>query len=701
MTKRGLLLLISILTVSIVQASMRLSAPLSYANVYSQLRGSFVLTEIPKTVTFKLAINCPYRLFVNNHLFAINNQTNNYQTNSYDVKSVLTKGKNVIAVEVINSLQNNLSFFFESKVEMLKPLNNSSNWKYLKVDPFLQTEKLMSFDANNIQSNWTSQKFDDSNWQIFDYKSVNTKVKESVLPNFNIKSTSIGKIAENSDARKANLKSGKEIKGKIAANTTIRILINNERAIAGFPEFKLTGGKDACFQFYYIEPTCLETHHLSNIPTDLISDKYISNGAENQYFIAFQRRYFKQLVVEITTQSQPVEIEKLTFIPYSYPIDELAYIKTDNEQFNKAWQEWIKLQYLFTTNSFIENPYLNTISDSKNTVNQSINLLSLSGDERLLKQIIQQNEVKILSKSNIDYNDLQFVALINQYFHYQVDTFFLHRFLPIIIKIVDFHKAQLDTLLYVFRPEFLPSVFKDKEVQQSLQFCLILDETAKLLDQYHYNSKVAEYKELSVNIKRAVMQHFSVNGSAFYYDGISKLSASQYTASLALLAGIVRSDERATVAQQIITDSTLVAAKGIELITLYRAIHESRDKSFILSSLKKQEDDLLNVFYVKQPTDISFYFGVNAIENIVGFQALSDGFNQFVIEPNIPTFNKLNVRVLCSAGAIYIDLKKNIRKNRLKGKINLPKGTKGIFIWNGKRYQLVEADNEIECKLSE
>jgi hypothetical protein len=79
---------------------------------------------------------------------------------------------------------------------------------------------------------------------------------------------------------------------------------------------------------------------------------------------------------------------------------------------------------------------------------------------------------------------------------------------------------------------------------------------------------------------------------------------------------------------------------------------------------------------------------------IAGIYPDGKHFDNIIIEPHLGDLNEINATMPHPKGEIKVKLKR--KGDKLKADITLPKGTKGVFKWNGKEVKLKAGKQCIE-----
>jgi hypothetical protein len=247
----------------------------SFENIY--LRKIFQLNQPEDSFIIEISAQQRYKLFVNGEYAGMGPQISDPEHprhDRYDINSFLTRGNNLIAAELINFGPYSGSNMFPGKTALwlrckqFPEINSSSSWKCYRnenLDPLKvkgNSEVRGGFLAPscdslvNIRSikGWYEAGFDDKNWENAKVlKTSENDPEERTIPYLERRKTGFGKILRGEDQAGNFSFTDTSFSFRVAPESAVSVLIDNNTLTTGFPEMINSGGLGSEIKIGYAE----------------------------------------------------------------------------------------------------------------------------------------------------------------------------------------------------------------------------------------------------------------------------------------------------------------------------------------------------------------------------------------------------------------------------------------------------------------
>jgi hypothetical protein len=238
----------------------------------------------------------------------------------------------------------------------------------------------------------------------------------------------------------------------------------------------------------------------------------------------------------------------------------------------------------------------------------------------------------------------------------------------------------------------------------SLQYVYTLQKAADIFDAYKMHDMAAEYRNLAVKIKTAVIKKCYDPGKGLIADSPEKKTFSQHANVLAILTNTFpATTDKAKLINTVLNDKDLAQCTLYFNYYLFEALEKTGQANQFMAALTPWEKMLqagLSTFAeTLDPTRSDchawsaspvYYF----LSLVAGIQPASPGFKSVRIQPNFGTLKNIDATMPHKLGTIHVKLKKE-NKNSVNGEITLPFHLSGVFIWNGFERKLKGGINKI------
>ncbi len=586
--------------------------------------------------------------------------------------------------------------------------------------------------------NWKSTNFDDSKWLNPKLGTVEFAVGRGFLfgstwylvprtiPFMEESKQRFGKIARSKGVNATN----NFIKGTgkltIPAHTKASILIDQTHHTIGHPVLHFSLGKSSTIKMTYAEAMYDKDWKKGN--RNVVEGKHIlgyydiieADGGSNRSFKPIGQRTFRFIQLDIETKDEALVIDDYYNVYTAYPFKENAKFITDNKVLNAIWDaSWRTLR-----NSAVEgfiDPYYEQLQYVGDTRIEAIVALSVDGDDRLMRKAIEMFDNSRLPSGLtasrfpsyivqiIPTYSLLWVNMIHDHYMYKEDAAFTKKYITGMKAVIDWWSNKVDATGMPTKMEWwnftdwspgfhngIPDGADDGySASIALQFVKTLQLASEMFADLGYTEDAAKYAALEKRIRQSVFKNCFVSEKGLFAETPNKEKFSQHTNIMAILTDAIPQNEQKAMMQKILDDKSLIQTTIYYKFYLFNALQKVGMGNLYTSLLDNWTNQLDQGLTTFAETDIEPRSECHAwsaspnyhfLKIIAGIYPMSKHFKQIMIAPNFNGLNKFKAVMPHPKGEIVVDLKKV--GNKVSGDIILPKGTTGIFKYNGKEVKL-------------
>lgn len=598
---------------------------------------------------------------------------------------------------------------------------------------------------------WQSENFEDKNWQkarpigygvpknvlgAFGTMS-GWMLVPSIIPQMELKDERLAKVANVEGNIK--LPEGFPLRKNdvvIAPNTSVKIILDQSFLTNAYPNVEFSGGKDASITLNYAES--MYTKYPLKGNRNVIEgkqllgrkDSLISDGSNNQKFVSLTYRTYRYIQVNIKTQNEPIILNDIYGTFTGYPFKLTSSLTTSNVEMDKILDIGWRTARLCAYETYMDCPYYEQLQYIGDGRIQAMVSLYNSGDDRLVKNAInlidfsRQPEGVTLSRHPsytpqfIPTFSLWYIGMLQDYSRYAADIDFIKGKMGGVRQILGYFKSyQLADGSLKNTPQWMFTDWVDNKEWKSGAGPIGANGTSAVLDlQLLWAYQVAADLENKVGTPAFATQYLTSiellkkTIRAKYWDSNKKLFAdreekdefSQHTNSLAILTGMVSSQEASQIANQLITNSQLAPASIYFKYYLHQALIKAGQGNDYLTWLDKWRENInmgLTTWAETSNVDntrsdchawgsspnIEFY------RTILGIDSDGLAFSKVKIMPHLGQMTDIKGAIPHPKGSVSASYKLDNGKWNIQ--IELPKTITGSLIWKGKTIPLKEGQN--------
>ncbi|MBN8577603.1 MAG: alpha-L-rhamnosidase [Cytophagales bacterium] len=729
-------------------------------------RKSFELKSKPQQFVIHLSADNRYRLFVNGTYVTDGPQisdSRHWRFESLDIAALLNAGSNTLAVQVVNYAEQAPVYLMGVRAAMIVQgndslsavVNSNATWKYftnpaVKALPFGPGNPELYYqyyaagpmdhvDGNNFPWGWEHPAYNDAAWpspkatetgapfSVVGYGDATWELVPRSIPLMERTWQPAGIIRRSTGLPLPVEK----FPVTVPANTTVSLLVDQQQLTSAFPELTLSGGKQSTIKLTYAEGVFNDIRnkgHRDSIQGSTlhgVHDIFIADGHEARVFTTLTYRTFRYVQVEITTQSQPLQISKFGSWFTGYPFQRKGNFEAEDQALAKVFDIGWHTARLCAYETYMDCPYWERLQYVGDTRIQALVSYYVSGDDRLARNALEQFYWSLtydgLTASRypsaltqfIPNYSLVWVTMVHDFFMYRNDPEFVRSFLPGIERVLQhFEKYLTPDKLMQEQPywDFLDHTYpthkiftesKSKKLTtNSLFYAYTLSLASELFNYYQQPERAQHYALLSQQLKAGVKRQCWDAARGLFADTPDKNYYSMHANILAILCGMIDRPEQADFLKRVTEDKTLIPTTLYFDFYLGRAMNVARAGDQYLGLLR-QWKELLNLGLTTFPEGVtrsechawSASPNFEMLATFAGIQPQTPGFKKVLIRPLLQSLQSVKGVVPHWAGEIAVEFEK--RGVQLKGSVTLPAGISGRLEWNGKVYELKSGFNSV------
>lgn len=466
-------------------------------------------------------------------------------------------------------------------------------------------------------------------------------------------------------------------------------------------------------------------------------DKFYPDGGSNRLFRPLWFRTYRYIKLDIETKDEPLVLHDLYGMYTGYPFKENASFDCDLDFMKQIWETGWRTARLCAHETYFDCPYYEQLQYVGDTRIQALISLYVDGDDRLMRKAIKMYDYS-RSYEGITTSrypsrvpqyippfSLYWINMVHDYWMYRDDPAFVRNCISGVKTILEWFADKVDKETgmlgaiphwnFVDWPTQWPWS-KDKPTGGvppggmtggssilTLQLAYTLKDAVELLDHFGEKDLAAQYDSLRISLCENTWKHCWVEKKQLLCDDILKTSYSQHANIMGILSDAIPVKLQQDLLTRLDTTSSLIQATFYYRFYLFRALKKVGLADQYVSMLKPWQDMLgmgLTTFAENPEPSRSDCHAWSAspvldfLATICGVEPAEAGFRSVKIEPHLGCLNRVEGKIPHPLGNISIILE---RENKgINGKIVLPEGLSGRFIWNKQTLVLHSGQNLID-----
>lgn len=517
----------------------------------------------------------------------------------------------------------------------------------------------------------------------------------------------------------------------VPAHTTATILLDQGFLTNAYPHLLFGDGAGATISLTYAEAL------YSKLPVkgdrSVVEGKFIlgrkdsilSDGSAGQEFTTLSWRTFRYIQLRIVTQDRPLTLDDLYGEFTGYPFHNNAKLETGNPEIDTMLKIGWRTARLCAVETYMDCPYYEQLQYVGDTRIQALVSLYNSGDDRLVKNAIQQvdesrfPEGVTLSRypsrtpQLIPTFSLWWIGMLHDYWMYGADTAFAISKLPGERQVLAyFHQWQRADGSLRGVPYWAFTDWVDSPGWESGMAPAGADGSSSVLDlqllwAYQLAAEMemrdgmrqyaTEYQARAAQLKKTIREKYWDAARGLFADRPGKDLFSQHANSLAILTGVVEGEEARAVARRLLSDTVMAQASIYFKYYLHRALIAAgygNDYSHWLD--KWREDIRMGLTTWAEMSDVAasrsdcHAWGaspnIEFFRTVLGIDSDAPGFSEIRVEPHPGDLRDLTGEMPHPNGKITAAYR--LQGGKWDIRIGLPPGTKGRLVWRSQQYPL-------------
>ncbi len=710
------------------------------------------LPEVPETLLVHVSADSRYKFYVNGELLChgpASGDQRNWQYETVDIAASLRKGKNILKAEVWNFGEERpmahpsieTAFILQAAdVERNPGISSDDSWQVFwnrayqtKPEWSLNTDigGAEVLDFRLADTAWVTalkQDHGQTKWSI--QNNAGRFLKPREIPLMRMETTRLGLLRrqEGMDRLDTAVFQKKEA-FTVPSNRKVVLLIDQEELINAYPVLRFSKGKGARVQIAYAE----SLHHpdgrkgnRNEIEGKVFSgfqDMFIASGNDGQYSPLWYRT-FRYLQLSIETGADPLQIDDLYALKEEYPFDFNARFTSKEPFIDSLLEVGWRTAKLCAVETYMDCPYYERLQYIGDTRIQGLVSLYNSGDDRLLRQALQQFDNSRMSEgitlsrypTNHDQQippfSLWWVGMVHDYWMYRGDESFVRSFLPGIRQVLSFFESRslpdgsIGPIPYwnftdwVDRDGWIFGIGPNGDQGSALidlQFLYACQKAIDLERNLGSDALAKEYEQKMAQLKEAIRGKYWSEERGLFADDVQKNYFSQHSNVLAILTRLVEGAEAESVMLKVIDDEELAQA------TIYFKFYEFMALKKVGMADRYLEE--LGVWKDHLATGLSTWAEISDVNTtrsdchawgaspnielfrmVLGIDSDAAGFSKVRISPALGKLEEASGSIPHPKGQLEVDYKKSGKRWQIR--VILPRETPGELIWEGKSYPL-------------
>ncbi len=519
----------------------------------------------------------------------------------------------------------------------------------------------------------------------------------------------------------------------IPANTTATLLLDQSYLTNAFPTLTFSGGAGAKVRLTYAEALYaddLRTKGNRNVVAGKQilgrQDTILTDGSARQVFTPLSYRTYRYVELAVTTGADPLTLDDLAAEAVGFPFERLSSLQAPLAEMDTILDVGWRTARLCAMDTYMDCPYWEQLQYIGDARIQALISLYTTGDDRLVKNALdlidhsRQPEGITTSRypTNIEQIigpfSLWYVGMLRDYLRYGSDRAFLRDKLSGARQVLDyFHHFQdasgsLRNLPNWSFTDWLMEWPRGEPPVDAAGYSAVLD--LQLLLAYQYAAELeAElgmpafadlYQQRADQLATTIRDRYWDADRTLFADTGDHDRYSQHANSLAVLAGLVPEADLPALGTRLLEEDDLAQASIYFRYYLHQALVRAGLGDDYLSWLDVWRTNLdLGLTTWAEDSDVAgarsdcHAWGsspnVEFFRTVLGIDSASPGFGTVRIAPHLGDIEQISGEMPHPAGMISV----SYDTVSGEGRVTLPAGVTGTFVWKGKVTALVGGEN--------
>lgn len=599
---------------------------------------------------------------------------------------------------------------------------------------------------------WETLSFQDSNWNnaspliagspkyvMGGYSNVGWMLVPSSLPQMELTQQRLGKVRTTEGITVPADFPAERASITIPSNTVATLLLDQTFLTNAYPTVIFSGGKNSTISIGYQEALFSKFPEKGNrneiAGKNLIGrkDSILSDGTTNQSFTTLSWRTYRYLQLQITTKESPLVLDDIYGTFTGYPFQFNAKLETSKDELKNMLGIGWRTARLCAMETYMDCPYYEQLQYIGDSRIQGLVSLYNSGDDRLLRNALnlmdysRQPEGVTASRhpsttpQYISTFSLWYIGMLHDYMMYGNNIEFIKSKLPGVRQVLNFFKGYQqpdgslkNTPYWTFTDWVTAKGWHDGiapvgsdgySALLDLQLLWAYQVAADIEQKIGSKENATIYNNAAEQLTKTIQTKYWSSSKMLYADRTEKDLFSQHANALAILTGLVPTEQSGKMANQLLTDMSLAPASIYFKYYLHLALTKAGLGNDYLKWLDKWRENISSGLTTwAETSDIgttrSDCHAWGASPNIeffriiLGIDSDAPGFSKVRIEPHLGDIKEIGGEIPHPNGKIKV--KYVVTDGHIQAEIELPSGTTGQFVWKDKGYDLKSGKNNIK-----
>ena len=463
-------------------------------------------------------------------------------------------------------------------------------------------------------------------------------------------------------------------------------------------------------------------------------DVIVSSGAQGQEWTSLSWRTYRYVELNIQTQDEALVLDDVYGTFTGFPFELKASLQTSDEEMQRIFDIGWRTARLCAVDTYMDCPYYEQLQYLGDSRIQALISLYMTGDDRLVRNLLTLADISRTAEGItmsrypealvqvITCFSLWHIGAVHDYMMYANDPAFVRNLLPGVRQVLSyFARYQGDDGSIQDLPgwNFTDWVYVDgwdtgvalpgadgHSALMDLQLMLGYQTAADLEENLGVPALATLYREEAARLGQAIQTRYWDEGRGLYANRSERDYFSQHANLLAILTGLVEGETARSLAERILTDSTLSQASIYFKFYLHQALVKAGLGDDYMTWLGTWRDYMaLGLTTWGETPDLAgtrsdcHAWGaspnVEFFRTVLGIDSAAPSFSQVRIEPHLGDIQEIGGQMPHPQGSISVAYKLS-KKGRLTATITLPEGVSGQFIWQGSSHDLQGGENKLE-----
>ncbi|MDQ8184384.1 alpha-L-rhamnosidase C-terminal domain-containing protein [Pelagicoccus sp. SDUM812002] len=614
-------------------------------------------------------------------------------------------------------------------------------------------------DFRTYVSGWEFGDFDDSDWPFAVELPVGWPVGGKpkgaragsewnlvprVIPPLEMKTQRFDSFrkAEGISADKAWLDGEKAL--RVEPESKVRILLDNGVLTNAYPILEFSEGRNARIELVYAESLFEEIPeddpplkgNRNVIEGKTIAgrkDRIISSGETGQLFEPLSWRTFRYVQLEIETADEALILDDIRSVFVGYPFELKSTFEAGGQQLAQILEIGWRTARLCAVEIYMDCPYYEQLQYIGDTRIQALVSLYNSGDDRLVK-----NALNLMDQSRIAEGitmsrhpsrtpqiistfSLWYIGMLHDYWMYGSDEDFVREKLDGVRSVLKFFSdhqgadGRLTDVPYWTFTDWVegtdswdsgeaPIGSEGESAILDLTLLWAFQLASEMEEKLGSAARAGQYAGEATRLGQAIRENYYDASRNLVFDTKDRSKLSQHANSLAILTGILSSEESRALAPVLLEGADMSEASIYFKYYLHLALKRAGYGDDYLSWLDKWRENIdmgLTTWAEKSEVATSrsdcHAWGsspnIELFRILLGIDSVAPGWKKVRVEPHLGELKEASGSIPHPLGTLSVSYRE------VNGlwvvRIELPNSVTGDFVWKGQSFPLNEGVNEL------